>query len=253
MEDILNLDIVTGEKIQMLCDHFLGTQKDFNYNPKIKPQVNKQIDINKFNYQFDNKENIFCYTHLINRCKNIKDKLLLFKNPFNLILHNSDGNFEEKDLHLLEIPNIKKIYTQNMNVNHERIIPLPIGIANSMWKHGNLDTFIKIQNEKNEKVNNIYFNFNINTNVKKRKECFQIISKKNIPNVENSDYETYLRKLSTYKYAICPEGNGIDTHRFWECIYLGVVPIVVRNKLVEYFSKKHDILILDSWDELVHK
>ena len=31
------------------------------------------------------------------------------------------------------------------------------------------------------------------------------------------------------RYALCPRGCGVDTHRFYECIYLGCVPIVIRT------------------------
>ncbi len=34
------------------------------------------------------------------------------------------------------------------------------------------------------------------------------------------------------RYALCPRGCGVDTHRFYECIYLGCVPIVVRTHTV---------------------
>ena len=30
------MNIITGEKIQMLCDHFIGLNEDFNFNPKIR-------------------------------------------------------------------------------------------------------------------------------------------------------------------------------------------------------------------------
>ena len=34
------------------------------------------------------------------------------------------------------------------------------------------------------------------------------------------------------RYALCPRGCGVDTHRFYECIYLGCVPIVIRTRTV---------------------
>ena len=34
------------------------------------------------------------------------------------------------------------------------------------------------------------------------------------------------------RYALCPRGCGVDTHRFYECIYLGCIPIVVRTHTV---------------------
>jgi hypothetical protein len=66
----------------------------------------------------------------------------------------------------------------------------------------------------------------------------------------NKNYREYLIELKKHKYAICPEGNAIDTHRFWECIYMGVIPICKRNKVVEYFSKNFEINIVDDWDRI---
>ena len=37
------------------------------------------------------------------------------------------------------------------------------------------------------------------------------------------------QKTLDSRYALCPRGCGVDTHRFYECIYLGCVPIVVRT------------------------
>jgi hypothetical protein len=41
----------------------------------------------------------------------------------------------------------------------------------------------------------------------------------------------YTKTLES-RYALCPRGCGVDTHRFYECIYLGCVPIVVRTHTV---------------------
>ena len=46
-------------------------------------------------------------------------------------------------------------------------------------------------------------------------------------------------KLSYYKFAICPEGNGVDCHRIWECIYLGVVPIIIDSIQMSFFKYLH--------------
>jgi hypothetical protein len=36
--------------------------------------------------------------------------------------------------------------------------------------------------------------------------------------------------MNEYRYVLCPQGNGIDTHRFWESLYRGCVPIVLKSK-----------------------
>ena len=41
-------------------------------------------------------------------------------------------------------------------------------------------------------------------------------------------YQTTLES----RYALCPRGCGVDTHRFYECIYLGCIPIVTRTNTV---------------------
>jgi hypothetical protein len=264
------MNIITGEKIQNLCDYYIGTLYDFDYNPNIKIQVRKQIDINNYNIEIIKKlniKNIFCYTHIIDgesasfsqqKCKTNKDNLinllLNISTPFNIIFHNSDGCFFPSHRQLLQISNLRKIYTQNLSIEpEERIIPLPIGIANSMWKHGNLNIWnqiLKNNSSFENKPHYIYFNFNITTNIVKRKKCYDIITSKNIPNLPNTDYLYYLKQLSLYKFAICPEGNGLDTHRFWECLYLKVIPICLKNHITEYYSKKFPIVLLDDWNDI---
>lgn len=245
------MDIITGEKIQSLCNHFIGTNGDFHYNPKIAIQKEKQIDIHLLNSYFNNGKILFCYTHILDVIELLIEKLSYCMNDFILVFHNSDHNFQSIHLKLFDaLPKLKKVYTQNMNILDERVYPLPIGIANSMWPHGNLDLINSIIQMNNPKRNFIYFNFNIDTNRKKRSDCYNKVCTKGVPFLQNSNQLNYLFNLSTYKYAICPEGNGIDCHRIWECLYLKVIPICKKNILTEYYSQLYPIVQLDDWSDL---
>lgn len=138
------MNIITGEKIQNLCDYYIGPIDDFNFNPNIKSQISKQINIDNYNIENIKKLNIkkiFCYTHIIDgesanfsqqKCKRNKDNLinllLNISTSFDIIFHNSDAAFKYENKYILQIPNLKKIYTQNLSIEpDERIIPLPIG------------------------------------------------------------------------------------------------------------------------------
>lgn len=263
------MNIITGEKIQTLCDYYIGSKDDFNYNPIIRTQTSKHINIDNYNIEIIKKlkvKNIFCFTHLIDgekenfnheRCiNNLKNITIILSNistKFNIIFHNSDGEFKNEHKRILQFSNVNKIFTQNLSIEpEERLIPLPIGIANSMWRHGNLNIWKQIleNNSLVNKPNIIYFNFNISTNSTKRKLCYDIITSKNIPNIPNTDYLNYLTILASYKFAICPEGNGLDTHRFWECLYLKVIPICLKNHITEYYSKNFPIVLLDEWNDI---
>ena len=243
------MEIITGEKIQLECDHFIGNSGCVK-NPKIHNEAqHKFLTKSMVNENFDNKTNIYCYTHTLNTGE-LLHILSKFKNKFNLFCHNSDNSFDEKHLDLFsKLPNLQRVYTQNKNVVDDRVKILPIGIANSQWGHGNLMCWEKIDINNLVKTHDYFLNFKISTNTKKRQECCDVIKSKNIEWTTGSHYENYLNILKKYKFAFCPEGNGIDTHRFWECIYLKIVPITLKNIMVEELQKDLPILILDKWED----
>lgn len=246
------MNFITGEKIQFLCDHFIGKGNHFRYNPNVnKFHKDKCIDINTINTPIENKMLVFCYTDLLTNLDYLISKLTYLKNPFILVFHNSDQEFNTKDvllfdkLHLLQF-----IYTQNMNVVHSKVLPLPIGLANSQWSHGNLNIINNTYNLKTVKSKDIYFFFQKSTSPLARNDCYDSLLKLNIPWADKKPYNEYLQFLKEHKYAICPEGRGIDTHRFWECLYMNVIPICKKNILVEYYSKYFPIIIVDEWSDL---
>ena len=59
---------------------------------------------------------------------------------------------------------------------------------------------------------------------------------------------SYFIELASHKYAICPRGNGLDTHRLWECLYLNTIPIVIKDDFPNITNLP--IIILNNWDEL---
>lgn len=237
-----HMQFVTGERIQMLCDHYIATPDKFNVNPYFKDYQHKFINLWGTNEQIDNGKNIFCFGDLL---PHLSNKLHLFKNQFNLVIGNSDENFSHKYLYLLDTPKLIKIITQNKNVENDLIIPLPIGLANSMWPHGRPELL-----KEEPKLKFLYFFFSLHTNPHKRHECFNILSQKGLVWGSQMEYKDYLSELGKHKYAICPDGNGIDTHRLWECIYLHVVPICLSSPLTRHFSKLCPMIVLNSWNDL---
>ena len=245
------MNIITGEKIQQLCDVYFGLKEDFDFNPVIKKQIIKQFNINNLNSEISNPYFIFCYTH---RVKELSKKIHLFKNNFALVTHNSDGEirYEAEILNILNCPKLDKWYSQNICIDHPKLYFLPIGIANSQWVHGNINIFNNeaIKNNSSNKTKNIYFNFNIDTNKAKRRRCFESLKNKLVWLNNVSPSENIIR-LNQYKFCICPEGNGVDSHRLWEALYLKTVPIVIRSEFTNILQKnKVPLVILNSWSEL---
>jgi hypothetical protein len=244
------MHFITGENIQLCCDHFIGTPYDLNYNPKVSSLKERIIYFGN-RQPIRNKPNVFCYTHLLEAIQELIRTLKTLQNPFKLIFHNSDHIFEKQHLVLFDaLPLLKCVYTQNMAVIHPKVYPLPIGLANSMWDHGNPNIHKEAFELDVVKDKEIYFNFNINTNSSKRMKCFDAIQSLGIPWSDTLPYLEYLKELKRHKFAICPEGNGIDTHRFYECLYMNVIPICKKNIITEYYSKIFPVILLDEWQDL---
>ena len=45
----------------------------------------------------------------------------------------------------------------------------------------------------------------------------------------------YALDLAAHHFVLCPPGNGIDTHRLWETLYAGSVPVVLRDDALASF------------------
>ena len=57
--------------------------------------------------------------------------------------------------------------------------------------------------------------------------------------------------LTRYNFVASPPGNGLDTHRTWEAIYLGCVPILTRSYMAEmYESMGLPIWVVSTFEEI---
>lgn len=177
-------------------------------------------------------------------------KNLLPKHKFKLITHNSDYDIHQKHLNYINYDFLEVWFAQNVNYIHEKLIPIPIGIANRKWPHGNTDIFQEVINQNNKKEQLIYANFNIHTNPHQRQNCIQHIPSKFIES--NVSFKTYLEHTSQAYFSICPLGNGIDSHRIWESLYLKSIPIVEKTYNISYLIHKYKLPIIkiNDWKEL---
>jgi hypothetical protein len=60
---------------------------------------------------------------------------------------------------------------------------------------------------------------------------------------------TFLEEIRNHTFVLCPRGNGIDTCRLWETLYMGSIPIVINTVALEEF-KDLPILFIDNWEEI---
>jgi hypothetical protein len=154
--------------------------------------------------------------------------------------------------------NLIKWFGQNVCVEDERIESIPIGLENSQWfpetkKIEKIDR--KSQEEKTIK-NLLYINHDIRTNPNQRAKPYELFKDVNFATVvsgrNGSNFDEYLENICSHKFVLCPEGNGTDTHRTWECLYTGTIPIEKRN-INNSFYRDLPICFVNDWCEINEK
>ena len=160
-----------------------------------------------------------------------------------------------------EISNkFKKIFCINRYTDNTNTFGLPLGITNDCNDshihpiYGNKQIMIDVFNEDIKNKNLAYMNFNISNYANERKlivDKFKNESWVKIGNIENSidGRRQFLRDIRSSKFVFCPRGNGIDTHRIWESLYMGSIPIVKYEKTHHLFTDL-PILFIKDWNEI---
>ena len=150
---------------------------------------------------------------------------------------------------------IKKWFAENAVYDHPDLISIPLGLENHTGKSKGIFTDHEWFEDNVEKLKEIpkniilYCNWNNNTN-KERSLIINQLRKTNVDfYIENRlTFKEYCNQMTRYKFVVCPPGNGIDTHRIWEALYLGCYPIVIKNRI--YRDYDLPIIQIDNYSEI---
>jgi len=58
-------------------------------------------------------------------------------------------------------------------------------------------------------------------------------------------------EMISYYAELCPEGNGIDTHRFYEAFALGEIPIVRKGIYEKVYKEFPGTILVDEWHDVL--
>ncbi|MDB2532916.1 hypothetical protein N9X26_03045 [Candidatus Actinomarina sp.] len=210
-------------------------------NIEILETKNELITFLNLSLTIEENDVIYSHTDHVESLFKILETLK-FKN-IKIITSQSDRKITKKLFN--KKPNcISEWYSINVHFKNKALIPIPLGLAPYRnTKSVILNDFYDLKYD-NVKDQLIYANFNINTNYfhRSRASSYYIKNyKKKL--VSQKNYAEYLKNLKKYKFALCPWGNGIDTHRFWEALYCGVIPITKKHYLYESFSGLPMVLV----------
>ena len=172
---------------------------------------------------------------------------------FIVITHNADNCVD-----IFPPDNVIKWYAQNVNIIHPRIESIPIGIENDRWFkeiHKKEKMVNKIQQPRKYR-NLVYMNFNIDTAPGERQPVYELFKDKSWVTTRmgknGSGFDDYINNIYNHPFVLCPEGNGIDTHRTWESLYLRTIPIEKKNINNQFYTDL-PICLVDDWEQITEK
>lgn len=151
-------------------------------------------------------------------------------------------------------------YTVNKQTSNSNVFSIPLGITNNTNEskvhqvYGDLDSMIEVISQPIEKKGLVYMNFNISTYKREREIVWNLFKTKkwvttgNIVNT-TAGRTNFLKDIKSHHFVLCPRGNGVDTHRLWETLYMGSIPIVKRDIAYEDFYDL-PICFIDDWVEI---
>lgn len=192
---------------------------------------------------------IFCPSHYFER---FLDEYSGAINARVLILGNSDRDFEFIDRSILP-RSVKKVFAQNLLAPDKHARVLPIGLENLRLGTNGLTKFyrdVELVMSKENKVlvgplsmthpERYFYN---EPGLDELVNLFVLRGR-----VSPKKYAEIARRFS---YIASPRGNGMDTHRFWESLYHGSYPVVLRSGWSEQVRNlKLPVVEIDSWEDL---
>ena len=148
-------------------------------------------------------------------------------------------------------PSVKVVYLQNSHISNGFFRTLPIGIENLRYgRNGQLALFKEgyAKQEKNGKI--LLGPFSPTHPERVDLDFWRTIQDPRLQIVSNYlQPKAHASLASMFQFIACPRGNGTDTHRFWETLYRGAVPVVKRSAWSQSISELGIPMVqLESWD-----
>jgi len=244
-----------------------GILKSCNIHNTVIASSDTHLEVEKY---ASTKENDIVYVNNSALVGFFKDVFPLIQNRFILVTGDSDvtvsiRHFEQ----YIDNPKIVHWYSQNLITSHPKVSHLPIGLdyhtnTNERemhpWGIGSKPTMQEsllksvIQKPLEERYFGCYVNFHFSewgiNQRGDRQECLSQVPK------ELCYFEPhYIQRkdtwdsMSRFVFVLCPHGGGLDTHRLWEALILGCIPIIKSSGLDPLFED-FNVCIVKSWSDV---
>jgi len=186
--------------------------------------------------------------------------------PVVFVSHNGDADGIAKTHPILDHANVRVVFAQNCDGHHPKLTCIPIGLENRRWPRNGMIPEVLA----GAMIGNLHGSSPADvvsspTSAHIAASCFtpgtypterEPLAARNNGSAmgwidKHCRHETFefYRKLLRSAAVIAPRGNGKDTHRAWESLYLGRV-IVTLSSSMDPLWEGLPVLMLKDWSQL---
>jgi len=159
-----------------------------------------------------------------------------------LVTGQSDFPCDEKRQKFLP-PQVAHWFAPNVTHPHPRVTALPLGIGPAADPGtAPSDALTAACRPRAARDKWLYVNFRPETNPAVREpvaDHFRRLASQAWVTFRDPEQKgknrVYLQEMGEHRFVLCPPGNGVDTHRTWEALATGAVPVVQRSPAMEPF------------------
>jgi hypothetical protein len=225
----------SGEDLEALCDCIVLNKGKEGYHEGLESLVPKKnwvfLETLAAGRQLlDSAQVVFIYEDLFEEA--LPQILESLTSVRILVLHNADTEPREDLMRqFLERWPGAHIYAQNNVAKHPRIHSLPMGVQNRMWREVSLEASPQCS-EKEYLALASHFA----ATHPLRAELMRALAEKPFEGLyiaPRCGQQQYLANLFASAFSFCPPGNAHDTHRLWESLFCGSIPIVCNEPFIE--------------------
>ena len=167
-----------------------------------------------------------------------------------VILGNSDRDWRFDDLP--DWPDVTFFVQNYLDGESDRIKVLPIGVEDFVWARNAMPwNFRKSLIGQDKKLMTLVGPFG--PTHPSRNELLEISKglESAVALQGRMPSWRYSSVASGFMFIACPRGNGFDTHRFWETLYRGSIPVVLESKWSRDIARQGvPVVQLSDWSQI---
>lgn len=154
-------------------------------------------------------------------------------------------------------PGVKHWFAINNQSLDSRVTTLPLGLTNDTDESpihrifGNQEVLRQVLAEPKPTTSVNWVYLNLAMTHPSRQRIWQLFHHQSwvtvgINEASLSGRQAFLRAIRQHEFCLCPRGNGLDTHRLWETLYVGSIPIVEYDPAYHAF-RDLPIYFIQDW------